>query len=360
MEEKNNNPIKITHEDLRDSTPPEDIDVKKAKMNQRADKEYPGVERPEGEIGETEGGKTSLSGPSLTAVAGAVGALAAWILTESLLAFSDAQYLPDWLIIMNTMLFFSIMGALTGGAIGAAEGVSNRSADRAIKGAGAGFFAGMIGCALGGLLGEAAYSAALSAGDSSLLRAAARASGWGIAGIFMGMGQGIALKSKKKTWHGLLGGLAGGLTGGLLFNPVTYLLGGVGGGLLSRGVALVILGASIGAGMGIVEQMLKQAWLIAEGGPLEGKQFIIYRNPTIIGSSPKCEIYLFKDPSVAPQHAAIHIMETSRELEDMGSASGTFINDRRVQRETLKNNDFLRIGKSAFRYMEKDKGDDNQ
>ena len=34
-----------------------------------------------------------------TAVAGAVGALAAWILTESLLAFSDAQYLPDWLII---------------------------------------------------------------------------------------------------------------------------------------------------------------------------------------------------------------------------------------------------------------------
>ena len=60
--------------------------------------------------------------------------------------------------------------------------------------------------------------------------------------------------------------------------------------------------------VGLVESLTKDAWLLMIVGPLKGKQFIVYKNPTRIGSSPKCEIYLFKDPAIDPFHATINIL----------------------------------------------------
>ena len=77
----------------------------------------------------------------------------------------------------------------------------------------------------------------------------------------------------------------------------------------SAGQMVRILMNSVGIAkrmfIGAVEHMAKDAWLLMRSGPLLGKQFVIYRNPTILGSSPKADIYLFKDDAIEPRHAQI-------------------------------------------------------
>jgi pSer/pThr/pTyr-binding forkhead associated (FHA) protein len=108
--------------------------------------------------------------------------------------------------------------------------------------------------------------------------------------------------------------------------------------------------------MGVVEEMLKDAWLRVEQGALAGKQFVLYKNPTVIGSSPKCEIYLFKDPGIEPRHAAIHVVQNRREIEDLSSPQGTFLNNQSIVRHRLQDGDRIRVGKTVFHYLEKRKG----
>ena len=242
-----------------------------------------------------------------------------------------------------------------GCAIGAVEGIVARSPDQALRGGGSGLGVGLAGCALGGVIAQLLYSVLLRAGaELSLGRVMfARTLGWGVAGMFLGVAQGAAARSGKKTLNGLLGGLGGGLIGGLLFDPIILLTGGIRGGLVSRFIGLLAIGAAVGVLIGLVEQLLKDAWLYVIRGRLAGKQFVIYRNPTVLGSSPKCEIYLFKDPAVEPQHAAISSDGRSYLVEDCGTPSGTLVNGRRISRQILKAGDQIQIGETTFAYSER-------
>ena len=85
-----------------------------------------------------------------------------------------------------------------------------------------------------------------------------------------------------------------------------------------------------------------------------GKQFILYKNPTYIGSSPQCEIYLFKDTQVAPQHAAIREIPQGYEIEDLKTTSGTFVNGTPISRIRLRNDDQIQIGSTTFTFHEKE------
>ena len=53
-----------------------------------------------------------------------------------------------------------------------------------------------------------------------------------------------------------------------------------------------------GIGIGVIESALKDRWLYVTSGPLAGKQFILYKPVTTIGSSQQCDIYLFKDSNI--------------------------------------------------------------
>ena len=70
-------------------------------------------------------------------------------------------------------------------------------------------------------------------------------------------------------------------------------------------LALRLLGLATGVAIGIVESALKDRWLYVASGPLAGKQFILYKPLTTIGSSQSCDIYLFKDTSILPQHGSL-------------------------------------------------------
>jgi hypothetical protein len=159
------------------------------------------------------------------------------------------------------------------------------------------------------------------------------------------------LRSWKRFGIGLAGGFLGGLVGGFLFDPIALATNNV---VLSRLVAIVAIGLVAGLGTGLIENVAKSGWLRVVGGLIAGKQFIIYKTPTYLGSSPQCEIYLFKDSQVGPQHAAIHKVPGGYDLEDLRSATGTFVNGRQTSRVRLRHNDEIQIGATILRFQEKE------
>ncbi len=170
----------------------------------------------------------------------------------------------------------------------------------------------------------------------------------------MGLGQGIALRSKRMVVNGLIGGVVGGLLGGMLFDPIDRLWHlheeAYSGAELSRAVGFLVIGLTTGLMIGVVELLARDAWLKMLIGPLAGKEFVLFKNPTVIGSSPKSDIYLFKDPDVEPAHALLHAMGDGYELEDRAGAGRTLVNGRPVRRTRLENGDQIRIGRTVLSF----------
>jgi len=295
-------------------------------------------------------GRRMLTTPQYTGLAGLIGALIGWAITELVLRDSGITSAED--VLIHTAIWFGLIGAAVGGAIGAVEGIMSRASDKALKGGAIGLAVGVVGCAIGGFVAQKIYTAILHSSDDISIGSVmlARVIGWGVAGSFLGLGQGMAMGSGRKTRNGLLGGLGGGLVGGLLFDPICM---AVKSDVVSRLIGLALIGSAAGLLMGLVEQWLKDAWLHVTTGPLTGKQFVIYKNPTVIGSSPKCDIYLFKDPAIEPHHASISHDGRVYSIEDVGTPAGTLVNGRRVGRQRLQTGDRVQLGSTSFLYSER-------
>jgi len=175
----------------------------------------------------------------------------------------------------------------------------------------------------------------------------ARGIAWMVFGIAGGVIYGIVGQSSKKGKFGALGGMLGAGLGGMVFDPISMATHV---GSVSRAVGFALLGLATGVGMGLVENALKDRWLYVVSGPLAGKQFILYKNQTTIGSRQESDIYLFKDQSILPQHAVISLTGARVSLQATGQVmwAGQSINTR-----VLQDGDLLQIGRYAFRYKEK-------
>lgn len=172
----------------------------------------------------------------------------------------------------------------------------------------------------------------------------ARGVGWSILGVFLAIAPGIAMRNWKKFLLGLAGGAIGGLLGGLLFDPICQLTNSA---IPARFVNILGLGVGAAVATALLEEAAKQGWLKVATGVITGKQFILYRNPTVIGSSPKAEIYLFKDPTVAPKHAAINGIGGEFLLTALNNAT-VLLNGRPVRQQRLRNGDQIRVGNTIF------------
>ena len=74
----------------------------------------------------------------------------------------------------------------------------------------------------------------------------------------------------------------------------------------ARLIGLLFVGVGIGVAIGLIETARRDAWLNVVGGAMTGKEFIVYEAETKIGSDPKCEIVLIKDPAIQPYHFVIN------------------------------------------------------
>ena len=246
------------------------------------------------------------------------------------------------------MIRYAIFGLLISVCLAAAEPLSQHKTREAIINGTAAAVLGVVGGIAAAIAGERISDGALSAtlAQSQWTHPAIM---FGTLGMFLGIASGLAVRNIKRLWIGLLGGLVGGALGGALIEPVQHYVGTHNAWL----VALLAIGGLAAAATGLLEQAAKAGWLKVSTGIIAGKQFILYRNPTYIGSAPDCQIYLFKDPKVGKRHAAIHLTPLGIEIEDLPLGVDTFVNGKAIKRSPLKNGDRIEIGSTQFVFQER-------
>lgn len=85
-------------------------------------------------------------------------------------------------------------------------------------------------------------------------------------------------------------------------------------------------------------------------GSTFGKSFPLYGN-SVVGRQDDCDIVLGAG-EVSRRHARLQVVGNRVEVEDMGSANGTFINGDRVTAGRAKNGDELRFDQVRFRLQQ--------
>jgi hypothetical protein len=265
------------------------------------------------------------------------------------------------------LLIFSAVAGFIGLAIGAIDGLVCRLPRRAALGAVVGAVVGALGGLLSGVVADVFYAPLSSlateqlSGGSQVSRALgfllqmiARMFAWTLAGMAMGLGQGIALRSKRLLTYGFLGGIIVGLVGGLLFDPIDMvILRNHIDAAISRGVGIVVIGACVGVMIGIVELLARDSWLRMIEGPLAGKEFLIFRDIVNIGASPKSEIYLFNDDEVAQTHATLRVIGDETEITGRAVTNPVLVNGQHVGTARLRHGDRITIGRTSFVYEQR-------
>jgi FHA domain len=343
--------IRITEEDLRTVDVPKAEAVVVAPAGGGPERQWGTVSGEPTVVG-TADAKAARGGFLLKAwvylgLAGAAGAFLAWAIAEP--GFVDgAEHWGNFLMFPLVVMVMSIGFAI-------AESIVERSAAKAIKrGALAlvlGLVLSLIFCFVGNLIFTVGCSLIAESGGKMIVENPAlwmvRAVGWAAFGVCGGLVYGIVGQSWKKCLFGVLGGMLGGAIGGGVFDPISMLANGA---EASRCIGFVIFAVMTGVAVGLVESALKSRWLYVAGGPLAGKQFILYKQITQIGSQQTNDIYLFKDLSISPIHATIELRGSVAILLAIGP---TFIGGLPVTQQALRSGDLIQIGRYSFQYQEK-------
>jgi len=79
--------------------------------------------------------------------------------------------------------------------------------------------------------------------------------------------------------------------------------------------------------------------------------FPVNRNPTVIGRSNNADLVL-ADPAISDFHARVFKHSFGYTVEDMGSAEGTFLRDKRVNHARLISGDTLRLGATVVTFLD--------
>jgi hypothetical protein len=281
--------------------------------------------------------------------AGFAGAVLAWAVCEP--AFSDGGH-PTW----ANIILFPLMLILICVAFGIAESIVEHSPRKAV-------IRGLLSLGLGTVLGfvfffiaNIIYSiglAVLSQNGGFTIRSPAlwitRGIAWMGFGVAGGVVYGIVGQSSRRCLYGIAGGVLGAGLGGALFDPITILTGGAG---LSRAVGMALFGMATGIAVGLVESALKDRWLYVSAGPLAGKQFILYKPVTTIGSDQSCDIYLFKDPAIQQHHSVIELRGPRTFLR---AAAPVQFQGRPVAEAVLQTGSAIQVGRYTFQYRDRER-----
>jgi Inner membrane component of T3SS, cytoplasmic domain len=317
--------------------------------DQAAVKSYGSIHEPDApEIVAQEEGSIFLKAWVYLGLAGFAGALLGWAIAEP--GFVDGEN-HRWGNIWLLPIIIALM--CTGFAV--AESIVERSARKAAMRVG---IALPLGIVLGFVFDFAAnviYNIGLAfcgaAGIQSFHNPAvwiARAIAWAAFGVAGGIVYGIIGQSSKKIGYGAMGGAIGAAIGGLIFDPISFASHG---GAVSRVVGFSLLGLATGIAMGLVESALKDRWLYVTSGPLAGKQFILYKPQTRMGSLQTCDIYLFKDPEILPQHA--QLVQKGNRIH-LVAEGPVYISSQRVHTSrVLDSGSIIQLGRYSFRYQER-------
>jgi hypothetical protein len=89
-------------------------------------------------------------------------------------------------------------------------------------------------------------------------------------------------------------------------------------------------------------------WLVPLQGPNRGELYTL--SPmTTVGNDPACTICL-QDRFMSGKHAEIKVENGVWVLKDLGSTNGTYVNNKRIDKHELVDNDFVKFGGSMIKF----------
>lgn len=258
-----------------------------------------------------------------------------------------------------------LLGALIGSFVGLLEGLSKGGVVWIWRSLGLGLLLGMVGSTLGYSVGGGLANGLL--GSSWTMVGHAQVIGRVLVftgmGVFVGAAIGASSLNVRKVVQGAIGGLIGGAIAGALFDLVGAIVGPmilasrgqlsgeVGG--PSRMIGWIMLGSMVALMIGLVDRLTRQAWLRADYGRNEFKEWQLDAAQNFIGRGETCHVILRNDPQIAPIHASITRQGQHFVLSDAGTPAGTFVNGHRIGQASLQPGDVVQIGGAVMRFMVK-------
>ena len=177
---------------------------------------------------------------------------------------------------------------------------------------------------------------------------------WVAAAIAIGVPVGIGFKSLQKGLNAVLGGAIGGFIGGGVFNLVAIATSsGDDTGTVSRLVGFAVIGVLVGAGVGLADAVRKNLWLQIATGGMAGKQFIVYQQNAVLGSSPAADITLIKDPEISGMHLRLTQRSGGTMFEVLPGASDVLLNGEPTRSGRLSDGVLLQVGGTVLQFGEK-------
>jgi signal transduction histidine kinase/pSer/pThr/pTyr-binding forkhead associated (FHA) protein len=87
--------------------------------------------------------------------------------------------------------------------------------------------------------------------------------------------------------------------------------------------------------------------LIVIQGPDRGRRIELKGSKAVVGRDIQCDVRLH-DTEVSRRHAEFHLVDDAVEIVDLNSSNGTFLNGKRVARQTLQHGDRLLLGRTEM------------
>ena len=100
------------------------------------------------------------------------------------------------------------------------------------------------------------------------------------------------------------------------------------------------------SGSGGMMQLL--GWIVPVQGPQRGELYSL-APVSMVGTDPTCTVVLH-DQYMSAHHAEIKAEGGVWILRDLGSTNGTYVNDKRVDKHELVDNDFVKFGQSLVKF----------
>jgi hypothetical protein len=90
-------------------------------------------------------------------------------------------------------------------------------------------------------------------------------------------------------------------------------------------------------------------WVVVLNGELRGRDFRLVDGKNTMGTAADCDVVL-TDPYLSSKHTVIRHENGSFTLVDLDSTNGTYLNDRRVTKSDIIDNDKIRLGRTELKF----------
>lgn len=90
-------------------------------------------------------------------------------------------------------------------------------------------------------------------------------------------------------------------------------------------------------------------WMVALNGQHKGEDFRLRVGKNVIGTAADCDIVL-TDKKISRKHATIRFEGGEFQIADLDSSNGCFVNEEKIQKHDLIDNDIIKLGDIEFEF----------